>query len=165
MTFDDKKFPLDFIAHDRNENAAVVIALAVGIFSVLVLYGGVDKFSFAWFVLTATYWIIFAFGVRSIILWSLNALFMTYYRARLAKEIEKDLYDLLQKNPFLKRAYNSMWKDDNLTKSNVVIWAGIISSIVLGAVLWYVIAVDHICIENLTQINATIVSDCSVIHG
>lgn len=147
----DNGSPIDVVTHESNQNSAIFIALAFGIFSVLILFSEVAKFSLGWFVLTAIYWFIFAFGIRSIVLWALNALILNHYRSQVVSDMDKDLNDAIQHNFFLRNLYNSMWKDNDLSKSNAVIWVGIIGCIILGVLLWYVIAMNDVCFSVITQ--------------
>ena len=158
MASDDSngKSPIEFISHERSESASVFIALAVGIFSILILYGEVDRYSPAWIVLTITYWFMFVFGMNAALSWALNALIMSHYRAKNIDNLDVELKELIRKNLLLRRLSNNLRKDRDISKDNIIIWVGVIGCIIIGMGLWFVMAYNFTCFVSWEQFSNNI---------
>lgn len=148
MTSDRDDSKVDNVFQNRGETSAIVIALIIGVFSILVLYREVPRFSLAWFALSIVYWSIFAVGIQLILSWMIQILLANHLLRKNHADLEKEVEKIVIKNKLLEKVYWAMLRDtdDKRMSRNVYFYVGI--SIFSAILLWVTIAIEPFCIDR-----------------
>jgi hypothetical protein len=130
----------EFMIHYRGENAAWLVALAIGMFTILTLYEHAKMGSLFWWGLTLSYWTTFIAGAYSFLNWGFTTLVVDTLHRCLNPTLHDDMGTITTQNKLIHILYKAIWERFEARTLKTVIWSFLIVGIILSLWLWLVIA-------------------------
>jgi hypothetical protein len=140
---DSKKPPIDFIAQGKSEQVGVLVALAFGAFTVIMLMKDVNELSFGWYILTAIYWFIFIAGIQVFVNLCLQILIINQYLRKHYDEYDDDIEQFIKNYGIFKKFYYVFWKDPEDKKLYANTWVHLAILSLLALLLWISVGLDQ----------------------